>query len=179
LSFDERCFDLSKYKSPFYYKGGLDPENKVHCYVKLENDLVKNGPIPKDVYCKNNFGLFAYRVNSKEVIDNIEYAGDLDSLIVQKIRYNIVHTQGLYSLPKSTSKQKYHWFVLPFFSNGSQWNFYECEGEEKLKSEFQAKLYQHQIYQGFLKLLPQFSDISILHNMDHLPELINEGTVKY
>jgi hypothetical protein len=89
------AFKSKNISSPFYYKGGLDPEYKVHCYVKLENDLVKNVPIPKDVYCKNNFGLFAYRVNSKEVIDNIEYAGDLDSLIVQKIRYNIVHSQRI------------------------------------------------------------------------------------
>lgn len=173
------AFKSKKKTDPFYYKGKQHLGNKVHCYVLLENDLVKNVPIPDDIFCKNNFGIFAYRVNSKGKIDHIEYSGDLDTLIVQKIKYNIALTQGLYTLPSPKSKNVFHWFLLPFFSNGTQWDFYECQDEEKLKTEFQAKFKQHQIYLNLLKMLPQFSGITILHDMDHLPELITEGSVKY
>lgn len=173
------AFKSKNKTDPFYYKGKQHLENKVHCYIILENDLVKNVPIPDDVYCKNNIGIFAYRVNSQGKIDQVEYSGDLDPMIVQKIKYNIAQTQGLYTLPSSKSENIIHWFLLPFFSDGTQWNFYECEGEERLKSEFQAKFKQHRIYLSFLKLLPQFSDMTILHDMDHLPELISEGRVKY
>ena len=128
---------------------------------------------------QSNFGLFAYRVNSKGIIDHIEYSGDLDTLIVHKIKHNIALTQGLYKLPSPNSKNIFHWFVLPFFSDGTNWDFYKCQDEEKLKSEFQAKFKQHQIYLSLLKFLPQFSDMTILHDMDHLPELISEGRVKY
>ena len=175
----QRTFAQKNKLDPFYYLGDKIKKRNTHCYVILENDLVKNVPIPDYIFCKNNFGIFAYRVNSKGIIDHIEYSGDLDTMIVHKIKYNIALTHGLYTLPSPKSKNVFHWFLLPFFSNGKQWDFYECQDEEKLKSEFQAKFKQHQIYLNLLKMLPQFSGITILHDMDHLPELITEGRVKY
>jgi hypothetical protein len=60
-------------------------------------------------------GLFVFKVNHKSEIEVLTYDGDLDTLVEQKIKQNILETAGMYNLPNPQTSEQFHWFVLPFF----------------------------------------------------------------
>lgn len=174
----QRNFAQKNKLDPFYYFGNKINKGNTHCYAILENDLVADVPVPTDVLCRNNTGLFAFKVNRMGKIEALEYFGDLDTVIVQKIKSNIRKTDGLFTRPTLKYKEQFHWFVLPFLSNGSLMEFQTCLNASKLENEYEFGFKQYSYYQNLRLLLPKFPFITILHDKDHHIEMLKKGMIK-
>jgi hypothetical protein len=163
---------------PFMYLGLTKLKDINSGFETLENDLVKDVPIPDDILCRNNTGIFAFKVNRMGKIDALEYFGDLDTTIVQKIKLNILKTDGLFARPSHKFKEQFHWFVLPFLSNGSLMEFHTCNNATKLENEYEFEFKQYLFYQNLRSLLPKFPFITILNDKDHHIEMLKRGMIK-
>lgn len=162
--------------SPFYYKGKPNNEFEDHCYITLMNDLIKNVPIPDSITCKNNFGIFVFKVNSFGQIKQLEYFGDLDKIIEVKIKENIKNTSGLYTISKN--KKLNHWFVLPFWSHGGNMpEFNQCENKFKLNAEIENYIKFYYLYKNVKSVLPESSNITIFEPMGHYFEMLKRGLI--
>lgn len=173
-----RAFTFKKSKDPFFYFGNKIRRGESHCYETLENDLVAGVPIPADILCRNNYGIFAFKVNREGKIEKVEYSGDLDSSIVRKIKLNIRQTDGKYVKPTNSKKESFHWFVLSFVSNGSRLNSYKCPNAIKLEMEYDLEFKRSRSYLNIIEFLPDFPSLTVLHNMDHLREMIKTGLLE-
>jgi hypothetical protein len=165
--------------APFFYKGAKNSEYEYNCYQTLENDLVENVPIPDDILCRSNMGLFVFKVNHKSEIEVLTYDGDLDTLVEQKIKQNILSTAGMYNRPFSQDSEQFHWFILPYFSNGGLLETSICPNAERLEVETHYKFKLYLLTQNLRKLLPEFKSLTIFHNMDHFLEMSKKGMLKY
>ncbi|MEK6548415.1 MAG: hypothetical protein AABZ56_08865 [Bacteroidota bacterium] len=165
--------------APFYYRGERNSEYETNCYHTLENDLVENVPIPDDILCRSNMGLFVFKVNNKSEIEELTYDGDLDTLVEKKIKQNIRTTAGMYNLPSFQNLEQFHWFVLPFFSNGGMLNNQTCPNAEALLSEHHIMLKLYFLTQNLRKILPEFKSITIFHSIGHFSEMSKKGMLKH
>ncbi|MFM6937752.1 MAG: hypothetical protein ACKOXH_08745 [Aquirufa sp.] len=165
-------------KEPFYYYGNKKRVWETHCYETLENDIVNEVPVPADILCRNNIGFFAFLINKNGRLERLEYQGDLDPIIVEKIKSNIRKTDRQFVKPiKSLHTQK-HWFLLPFLSNAYHLNYRKCPNVDQLETEFDF-VYKH--FKSYLKLqyiLPESTSITHLHPMDHFGEMIKKGMIQ-
>lgn len=171
-------FNVEKANKPFRYLGLTKSKDVNLGFENLENDLVKEVPIPEDILCRNNTGIFAFKVNRLGKIEALEYFGDLDTVIVQKIKSNIRKTDGLFTRPSLKYKEQFHWFILPFLSNGSLLEFQTCLNATKLENEYEFEFKQYLYYQNLRLLLPKFPFITILHDKDHHIEMLRKGMIK-
>lgn len=165
--------------APFFYKGAKNSEYEYNCYQTLENDLVENVPIPEDILCRSNMGLFVFKVNHKSEIEVLTYDGDLDTLVEQKIKQNIRSTAGMYNRPFSQDSEQFHWFILPYFSNGGLLDSSTCPNAERLEVETHYKFKLYLLTQNLRKLLPEFKSLTILHSMGHFMEMSKKGMLKH
>jgi hypothetical protein len=175
----QRTFSQKNKLDPFFYFGNEIKKGNTHCYEILENDLVADVPVPADVLCRNNYGIFAFKINRKGKIEKLEYEGDLDSSIVRKIKLNIRKTEGNYTRPSKSNQESFHWFVLPFMSNGYHLGPFSCANAVKLEIEFNLESKRARSYLNIIEFLPDFPSLTVLHNMDHLSEMIKTGMIKY
>ncbi len=173
-----RTFAKKNKLDPYYYSGNKIKKGNSHCYETLENDLVADVPVPADVLCRNNYGIFAFKINSRGIIEKLEYEGDLDSSIVRRIKLNIRKTAGNYTRPSKSNQESFHWFVLPFMSNGYHLGTFHCENAIKLDIEFNIESKRARSYLNIIEFLPDFPSLTVLHNMDHLSEMIKTGLLK-
>lgn len=174
----QRSFAKKSKLEPFYYFGNKIKKGNTHCFEILENELVADVPVPADVLCRNNYGIFAFKINSRGKIEKLEYEGDLDSSIVRKIKLNIRKTEGNYTRPSKSNQESFHWFVLPFMSNGYHLGPYTCANAERLETEFNLESKRARSYLNIIEFLPDFPSLTVLHNMDHLSEMIKTGLLK-
>lgn len=165
--------------APFYYKGAKNSEYELNSFHTLDNDLVEDVPIPADILCRNNFGLFVYKVNHKSEIEELFYDGDLDTLVEQKIKSNIRETAGMYNLLGSQASEQFHWFVLPFNSNGGLLDYRSCSNVDLLEIEHKSKFKVFLLTQNLRKLLPEFKSLTIFHTMGHFLEMSKKGMIKH
>lgn len=165
--------------APFYYKGAKNSEYEQNCFHTLENDLVENVPIPSDILCRSNLGLFVFKVNHESEIEELYYDGDLDSLVEQKIKWNIRATAGMYNKPARQASEQFHWFVLPFISNGGLLDYSTCSNVELLKMEHKSNFKVYLLTQNLRKLLPEFKSLTVFHNMGHFLEMSKKGMIKH
>jgi hypothetical protein len=175
----QRSFAKKSKLEPFYYFDNKIKKGNTHCFEILENDLVADVPIPADVLCRNNYGIFAFKINSRGKIEKLEYEGDLDSSIVRKIKLNIRKTEGNYTRPSKSNQESFHWFVLPFFSNGGMLNNQTCPNTEALLSEHHTMLKLFFLTQNLRKILPEFKSITIFHSIGHFSEMSKKGMLKH
>lgn len=168
-----------KYTSPFFYLKKGNEKNDFHCYISLEKDLVKNVPIPIDILCRNNFGIFLFKVNKYSKIEKLEYFGDLDSSIVKKIKFNIQKTENRFVKPKYNSQEQFHWFVLPFKSNGLDMieESRNCPNYEIIKNENDSGNKLFDIINKLRIALPNFTSVTILRYKGHLDEMERKGLI--
>jgi hypothetical protein len=174
----QRSFTNKSKLDPFYYFGNKIKKGDTHCYEILETELVADVPVPADVLCRNNYGIFAFKINSRGKIEKLAYEGDLDSSIVRKIKLNIRKTEGKYIRPSKSNQESFHWFVLPFMSNGYHLGPYTCANAVKLETEFNLESKRARSYLNIIEFLPDFPSLTVLHNMDHLSEMIKTGLLK-
>lgn len=165
--------------APFYYRGDRNSEYETNCFHTLENDLVENVPIPNDILCRSNLGIFVFKVNNKSEIEELIYNGDLDTLVEQKIKLNIRETAHMYNLPSSQTSEQFHWFVLPYFSNGGMLDNQTCPNAIALLNEHQIMLKLYFLTQTLRKILPEFKSITIFHIMGHSSEMSKKGMIKH
>jgi hypothetical protein len=165
--------------APFYYKGAKNSEYELNSFHRLDNDLVEDVPIPADILCRNNFGLFVYKVNHKSEIEELFYDGDLDTLVEQKIKSNIRETAGMYNMLGSQASEQFHWFVLPFNSNGGLLDYRSCSNVDLLEIEHKSKFKVFLLTQNLRKLLPEFKSLTIFHTMGHFLEMSKKGMIKH
>ncbi|RVU26936.1 hypothetical protein EOJ36_02760 [Sandaracinomonas limnophila] len=165
--------------SPFYYNSKANNEFENHCYVTLEKNLVKNVPIPQDIVCRNNIGIFLFKVNKYSKIEKLEYFGDLDSSIVKKIKFNIQKTENRFVKPKYNSQEQFHWFVLPFKSNGLDMieESRNCPNYEIIKNENDSGNKLFDIINKLRIALPNFTSVTILRYKGHLDEMERKGLI--
>jgi hypothetical protein len=174
----QRSFAKKSKLEPFYYFGNKIKKGNTHCFEILENELVADVPVPADVLCRNNYGIFIFKINSRGKIEKLAYEGDLDSSIVRKIKLNIRKTEGNYTRPSKSNQESFHWFVLPFMSNGYHLGPYTCANAERLETEFNVESKRARSYLNIIEFLPDFPSLTVLHNMDHLSEMIKTGLLK-
>ena len=172
-------FDEKNRTAPFSYVGKRNSEYETHGFETLEYDLAENVPIPDDILCRKNIGIFVYKVNNKSEIEELIYNGDLDTLVEQKIKQNIRETTHMYNLPSSKTSEQFHWFIFPFSSDGGMLDYSSCPNAEKLKIEFHYDFKLYFLTQNLRKILPEFKSLTILQVMGHFSEMSKKGMLKY
>ncbi|MDT8887366.1 hypothetical protein PQG44_06750 [Aquirufa sp. LEPPI-3A] len=141
--------------------------------------MAENVPIPDDILCRRNIGIFVFKVNNKSEIEELIYNGDLDTLVEQKIKQNIRETTHMYNLPSSQTSDQFHWFVFPFSSDGGMLDYTSCSNAEKLKIELHYDFKLYFLTQNLRKILPEFKSLTILQVMGHFSEMSKKGMLKY
>jgi hypothetical protein len=172
-------FEEKNRTAPFSYLGKRNSEYEKHGFETLVYDLAENVPIPDDILCRSNMGIFIFKVNKKSEIDELIYNGDLDTLVEQKIKQNIRETTHMYNLPSSETSEQFHWFIFPFSSDGRMLNYRSCPNAETLKIEFNYGFKLYLLTQNLRKILPEFKSLTILPEMDHFIEMSKKGMLKY
>ncbi len=172
-------FNEKNRTAPFSYLGKRNSEYETHGFETLEYDLAENVPIPEDILCRNNMGIFIFKVNNKSEIEELIYNGDLDTLVEQKIKQNIRETTHMYNLPSSETSEQFHWFIFPFSSDGRMLNYRSCPNAETLKIEFNFGFKLYLLTQNLRKILPEFKSLTILQDMGHFIEMSKKGMLKY
>ncbi len=165
--------------APFSYVGKRNSEYETHGFETLEYDLAENVPIPEDILCRNNMGIFVFKVNNESEISELFYNGDLDTLVEQKIKQNIRETTHMYNLPSSETSEQFQWFIFPFSSNGGLLNYRSCPNAEKLEIELHYEFKLYLLTQNLRKILPEFKSLTILQDMGHFIEMSKKGMLKY
>ena len=168
-------FEHISKNEPFYFFSKPTQATGLHCYSQLENELIENVHFPNDILCRNNLGIFAFKVNNKGKVSLLNYYGDLDSAIVKTIKYNIRQTEGRFKLPTSRSSKQFHWFVLPFRSNGKDLNYQSCLNFKLLESEYKVEKARFAAYQYLNTLLPENSSITFLREKNHYFEFLSDS----
>jgi hypothetical protein len=163
---------------PFTYLGRVNSTKMNHYFDDLANDLVANVPIPDDIKCRNNLGFFAFKVDRYGKIAELEYYGDLDSSIVKVINTNIHKTDGKFSKPSKFSQAQFHWFVLPFLSNGSLLEFRSCPNAGQLEIEFDFEFKHYLSFRKLQLLFPKSPTVTILPDKDHHTEMNKKDLIK-
>jgi hypothetical protein len=120
-----------------------------------------------------------YKVNHKSEIEELFYDGDLDTLVEQKIKSNIRETAGMYNMLGSQASEQFHWFVLPFNSNGGLLDYRSCSNVDLLEIEHKSKFKVFLLTQNLRKLLPEFKSLTIFHTMGHFLEMSKKGMIKH
>lgn len=171
-------FDEKNRTAPFSYLGKRNSEYEKHGFETLVYDLAENVPIPDDILCRSNMGIFVFKVNNKSEISELFYNGDLDTLVEQKIKQNIRETTHMYNLPSSETSEQFHWFIFPFFSNGFLLGYQTCPNAETLNVELHYKSKLYFLTQNLRKILPEFKSLTILQVMGHFSEMSKKGMLK-
>lgn len=63
-------------------------------------------------------------------------------------------------------------------SNGYHLGTFHCANAIKLDIEFNIESKRARSYLNIIEFLPDFPSLTVLHNMDHLSEMIKTGLLK-
>ncbi|RVU26937.1 hypothetical protein EOJ36_02765 [Sandaracinomonas limnophila] len=174
--FNLNNYQVISHKEAFYYNyQRINTEKFDHCYKYLEEDLIKNIPIPKDINCRLDFEYFIFKVNNSGNILNLNSYGNISDTIRQTINKNILATKGKWVLPKIKNKEQFHWFIVPFFSWGFDVNFCRSEGEVRMYLNH-IKIF-NEVLNIKYKILQNNKSITVLRGLSHLREMEKKGQV--
>lgn len=160
--------------SPFYFKNNSD-KNYSHCYYYLGDFLSQNVPIPDNINCKHDIEIFVFKVNLKGKIVLLKSFGFVDTLIREKVKENILATEGHWILPNNKSKFKDHWFIVPFHSFGINNN--DCVNKESLKALVNYEILFEELMKNIRNLLPRVENITVLNGLTHYWEMEKRGMI--
>lgn len=82
--------------------------------------LAKDVPVTKFNECGCSFGFFYFRVSGQNKVDSIYFESKLKKEQETKIVENIKKSEGHWTFPKQSDKNKKYWFIYPFFDLGER-----------------------------------------------------------
>ena len=117
--------------------------------------------------CEPHYGFFHFLVNKKGKVEKTAYVGDLDSTTKNTIIKNINGTNGLWVIPKGTSRSRKDWYIFPYFYIPRDVRQFKCtENQQKNIDKFLSiaiefitiQFLEHQNKQRGFLIMPEYGE---------------------